>query len=421
MEFKLPDLGEGLVEGEIVKWHVKLGDIVKKDQTLLEIETDKAVVDIPSPAAGKITKLNGKEGDTIKVGDLLVVVGSSSDKVSKPSTVPKETSKKLSSTSVIGTLDEPGVEIPAQGKIQEQSKISNKVLATPKVKALAKKHRVDLTTLKGSGKNGMVQVSDVQKAAGSIKPIQPQALPPKTGKVRKYDKYGYIDRIPLKGIRKATAKKMVESISNIPHVAHMDEIEVSKLVNLREKEKKILETQGIKLTYLPFIIKAVVLALKEHPSLNASLEGEEILQKKYYNIGIAVDASGEGLLVPVLKGADQKSIKILAKEITLLAEKARTRKIDIADMNGGTFTITNIGSLGGRFATPIINYPESAILGLGRMYEKVVPTKTGFTKKPYLPISLSFDHRILDGAEAAKFVNKIFEYLQNPETMLVEE
>tara|TARA_Y100000310_G_scaffold339280_1_gene431492 strand:- start:727 stop:1974 length:1248 start_codon:yes stop_codon:yes gene_type:complete len=414
VDFKLPDLGEGLVEGEIVKWHIKLGDVVKKDQTLLEVETDKAVVDIPSPAAGKITKLKGKEGDTIKVGDLLVVIGGSKDKVSK-------SKEKTKSTSVMGTLDEPEVEIPFQGKLQKQSKVSKKILATPKVKALAKKLRVDLTSLKGTGKKGLISVHDVQIAAGKVKPITPQALPPKTGKVRKYDQYGYIDRIPLKGIRKVTAKKMVESVTNIPHVAHMDEVEVSKLVKLREKEKRILEEQGIKLTYLPFIIKAMVLALKEHPSLNASLEGEEILQKKYYNIGIAVDANREGLLVPVVKGADQKSIKTLAKDIISLAEKARSRRIDMADLKGGTFTITNIGSLGGRFATPIINYPEAAILGLGRMYEKVVPTYSGFTKKPYLPISLSFDHRILDGAEAARFVNKLFEYLQNPETMLVEE
>ena len=231
---------------------------------------------------------------------------------------------------------------------------------------------------------------------------------------------GYVDHVPLKGIRKAIARHMVESVKHIPHVTTMDEADVNELVKLREREKVKAQEQGIKLTYLPFIMKACIAALTEFPLLNASLdeENEDIIAKKYYSIGFAVDVDGEGLVVPVIKYADRKSILDIAKELQELSEKARERKLDLNDMRGGSFSITNYGSIGGMFATPIINYPESAILGLGRIYDKPVVVEGRIEIRKILPLSLVFDHRIADGAYATRFLNTVIQQLQNPDKLL---
>ncbi len=359
-EFKFPDVGEGIQEGEIVKWLVKKGDKVKEDQVLGQIETDKAVVDMPSPKSGTILQINFKEGETVKVGQVMVIIGDKNEKVSE------KVIEQKKGQAVVGSLEE-AKEIGAFKFIQKSS-------SQPQVQ------------------------TETQKPQLLVK--------------RKYDLYGYIDRVPMKGIRKATAEKMSLANTNVAHVTHMDEAYIDKLVELREKDKKISDKKKIKLTFLPYITKALIKALKEFPLINSSIEDNEIIVKKYYSIGVAVD-SEDGLVVPVVKIADQKDIFTIAKEIEKLANDVRTRKVNIMDLKGGTFTITNVGSIGGLFATPIVNYPETAIIALGRMYQKPVVINDKIEIKQVLPFSITFDHRVVDGAYVARFSNKFKECLEN--------
>ena len=411
-EFKFPDVGEGITEGEIVKWVVKEGDKVKEDDVLGQIETDKAVVDIPSPKSGTILKIHIKEGEIVKVGETLVTIGEESEKISEKKKEIKKEERKT--TSVVGSLEEAEEEIPI---IKESKVVKEKeVLAMPYVRKLAKELNVDITRIKGSGKDSRITEEDIRNA--KVEKLEEKK--PEFKIVKKYDIYGYVERVPLKGVRKTIARNMIRSSNEIAAVTSMDDVDITKLSEIREKEKKIAEEKGVKLTFLPFIIKAVITALKEHPYLNSSLENEEIILKKYYNIGVAIDTE-YGLLVPVVKGVEQKSILDIAKEIFSLADKARNRKIDLADLKGGTFTITNYGSIGGNYGTPIINYPEAAILGLGRIFDRVMSINKRLEVRKILPLSLTFDHRILDGAEAARFLNKLKGYLEDPDLMLIEK
>jgi pyruvate dehydrogenase E2 component (dihydrolipoamide acetyltransferase) len=260
---------------------------------------------------------------------------------------------------------------------------------------------------------------DVRQAAEAK--AKPEELEKKPAKVKKYDLYGYVERIPLRGIRRSTAKAMVKSKYTAPHVTAMDEADVTELWRIKEKEKKAAEKKGIKLTILPFIIKAVVAGLIEHPYLNASLddENEEIILKKYFNIGFATDTP-EGLMVPVLKNGKEKSILQTAEELAQLSKKVRNRTIDLADLKGGTFTITNYGAIGGIFGTPIINHPEVAILGVGKVKEMPVVKNGKIVIRKILPLALSFDHRVVDGAEAARFFNTVITRLEDPDLILIE-
>jgi pyruvate dehydrogenase E2 component (dihydrolipoamide acetyltransferase) len=416
-EFKFPDIGEGLTEGEVVRWLVKEGDEIKEGQPLVEVETDKALAEIPSPKTGVILKLLAKEKEIIKVGQVIVVFGERGEAVATEPPPPKPRS-----VGVVGELEE-APEEPAPPEVkpvpERPSLVSPHALATPAVRALAKELGVDIEKVKGGGPEGRVVEKDVREAAaGKAKPPEPEKKP---AKVKKYDFYGYIDHIPLRGVRRAIAKAMVKSKYTAPHVTAMDEADVTALWTIKEKEKKNAEKKGVKLTILPFIIKAVMAGLKEHPYLNASLDDEngEIILKKYFNIGVAVDTP-EGLMVPVVKNADDKSILQLAEELTQLAEKARNRTIDLADMKGGTFTITNYGAVGGMYGTPIINHPEVAILGVGRMKETPVVKDGKIETRKMLFLSLSFDHRVVDGAEAARFLNMIIARLEDPDLILLE-
>ncbi len=367
-ELKFPDVGEGIAKGEIVKWLVKEGSNVKENQEIVQIETDKAVVDIPSPASGRILKINFKEGNIVKVGEVLAVIGKKGEKIT-------EKVEKKKTEAVVGEIEDKEVEL---GYLHQE-----------------------LEQLKG-------------------KFIKKETVEQKIAVKKKYDNYGYVDRIPLKGIRKTIAEHMKQAVRETAQVTNMDDIDVSKLWNLREREKKNFANKKIKLTFMPFIVKAVVSALRENPIVNSSLERDEIIIKKYYNIGIAVETEA-GLVVPVIKIAENKNIMQIAKEIQELAEKARVRKIDIMEMRGGTFTITNYGSVGGTYGTPIINYPESAILGVGRIFDKVildVNGKLGNTK--ILPVSLTFDHRILDGGQAVRFLASLKKYLEEPKDLIKE-
>jgi len=414
-EFKFPDIGEGLTEGEIVRWLVKEGDEIKEGQPLVEVETDKALAEIPSPKTGVILKIMAKEKEIVKVGQVIVVIGEKGEALAAPPPRPK-------SVGVVGELEEAPEEVPVVAAKAEPAKpalVSEHVQATPAVRALARESGVDINKVQGTGPGGRVLEKDMRQfAEAKEKPVEPEK---KIAKVKKYDLYGYVDRIPLRGVRRSIAKAMVKSKYTAPHVSAMDEADVTELWKIREKEKKAAEKKGIKLTILPFIIKAVLAGLSEHPYLNASLddENEEVVLKKYFNIGLATDTP-EGLMVPVVKNAKEKSIFELAQELTQLAEKARNRTIDLADLKGGTFTITNYGAVRGIYGTPIINYPEVAILGIGKIQEMPVVRDGKIVVRKILPLSISFDHRVVDGAEAARFLNTVIARLEDPDLILLE-
>ena len=386
-EFKFPDVGEGVTEGTIIRWKVKEGDKVEADQPLAEIETDKAVVEPPSPKKGFILKLTHKEGETIKVGEVLVVIGEKGEKV--------EESKKPYTGSVVGFLEEAPEEMP-------KAKTGKKILAAPVVRQLAKELKVNLAEIVGTGPEGRITEYDVRKVGAARAKVR-----------KKYDFFGYIDRVPLKGIRKITADKMKEAVSNAALVTHHDHVDVTELSKVKETEKEKATKKNVHLTYLPFIIKAVIEALKKHPYVASSVEEDEIIIKKYYNIGVAVDTP-EGLMVPVIKGADKKKLYELAAEVDNFVEKAKTRKIDLMDLRGGVFTITNIGVIGSTYFTPIVNYPETCILGTGRVEDKAVVINGKIEIRKVMPISFTYDHRVLDGAEAARFMNDLRDLLEKP-------
>ena len=357
-EFKFPDVGEGIHEGEIVKWRVKIGDEVKEDQALVEMETAKAVVELPSPKSGTILALIGKEGEVVHVGATLVVIGKKGEKW-EPGAASPAAAEEKKAPGVIG-------EIPTE----------EKGLVLPPRRA------------------EVVKASRTTVAAPTF--------------------CGPIERIPLKSVRKAIAEHMVKSAFTIPHVTHFDEMDATALIAARAGKKAAAEKVGIKLTFLPFIIKAAVETLKKHPALNAAFNdatGQEIIYKKYYNIGIAVDTP-DGLMVPVIKGADKKDELKIAKELIDLAQKCRDRKIELAELQDGTFSITNIGSVGGLFATPIISYGQTGNLGVFRIKEKPVVVDGKIVVRNVLTLALSFDHRVVDGAEAARFMNDLITALQ---------
>ncbi len=426
-EFIFPDVGEGISEGKLVKWNIKPGDKVEEDQIIGEIETDKAIVEMPSPYEGIIKELKVPVGGTIHVGEVLVVYeGDGEVELEKP--VEKKVKESVGIVGDVSTKAS-GV-LPAGLQGRKSSAPSDHIKAAPAARKLAKELKVELSAIKGSGPAGAITIKDVKAASPEEKEpeTKTEAEAPEEEKtekkirvVRKYDMYGYVKRVPLSMIRKTIAKTMSKSWKEIPHVTHMDEADVTELVEVRKTEKEIAAEQGIHLTYLPFIMKAMMGALKKYPDFNASYdeENEELIIKEYYNIGFAVDTEA-GLMVPVLKRSEQKTLMTLAKEMQDLAEAARSRKINIMDMQGGSITITNIGSLGGLYATPIIRPPEVAILGLGKIYDKMVPGKDGKPEvRKVMPISLSFDHRVLDGANAARFVSEIIRHLADPDILLV--
>ncbi len=390
-EFKFPDVGEGITEGYLVRWIVNEGDKIKEDQVVAEIETAKAVIEIPSPRDGFVVKLHYKDDDEIKVGETLVTIGDEDDLVVKED--------RKDAGTVVGVLEEADDEKPPPG-----------VLATPGVRKIARNMGIDISEVNGTGLHDQITENDLKKYA-EVKP----------GIKQDRDKFGDITRSPLKGVRRTIAKKLPVYQHTAALVTHMDEVDISELSIIKEKEEKALAENGVKLTYLPFIIKAAIIALKEHPFLNSTLDDEksEIILKNYYNIGIGVDTK-DGIIVPVIKEADKKNIIHLAEEIKALAENARSRTIDINDLKGGTFTITNVGAYGGVFATPIVNYPEAAILATGRIQEKPVVINGEIAIRKILPLSLTFDHRIMDGGMAARFTNSIVKHLEDPGLLLLE-
>ncbi len=533
-EYELPDVGEGVAEGEIVAWHVEPGDEVEEDDVLAEVETDKAVVDLPAPVSGVIRELHAEVGDMVPVGDVVVTIDTDGDAVAA-----SDTAAETDGTATDGTeaeASEAGVEEETAAEA-EPSTNGQRVFAPPNVRRLARELGVDVGQVSGSGPGGRVTEMDVREAAGaggsddetveeaidevaeepevgdevsggesgpksairrtdetgseteSVPAVEPEKsadrertlAAPATRKVAREkgvdldavpteksrhgeafveveDVQAYADaqqaaqaadasavqagaggggaaggaapqpaegeretREAYKGIRRTIGKKMAESAYTAPHVTHHDTAVVDSLVEAREALKPRAEEQGIHLTYMPFVLKAVVAGLKEYPVLNTSLdeENEEVVYKHYYDLGVAT-ATDAGLMVPVVENVDGKGLLQLASEINEVTQKARDRSISREELTGSTFSVTNFGAIGGEYATPIINYPETGILGLGALEQRPVVEDGEVVARHTLPLSLSIDHRVIDGAEAAQFANTVIEYLETPSLLLLE-
>ncbi len=404
-EFKFPDVGEGIHEGTIVKWHVKEGDTVKADQKIVDVETDKAVVELPSPANGIVLKINFHEGTQVKVGETIVVIGEPGEKVSSaPQPAPQAAQPKPAAASAAPQARPETIQKPIQAAAPE-------ALAAPSTRRLARELNVDISKVKGTGAAGRITDDDVKAAAGTAQPqVRPEITKTAEGDIR----------IPLSGIRKIIAERMVYSKTHIPHACGMDIADVTRMAAIREKEKHVFEG-SVHLTYLPFVVKACTVALKRYPSLNAHFDNDanELIAKKDMNIGIAV-ATPDGLIVPVIKNADRRSIIELAAEIERLAALAREKKLKLDDVRGGTFTITNVGSVGGFFSTPIIDPPQVAILGVHRIRDMPLVVEGRIEARKAMGISMCFDHRVADGAVATEFMNVVKQHLEDPDLLLVD-
>jgi len=483
-EFKLPDVGEGLHEATIGRWLVQVGDVVGQDQPMVEIETDKALVEIPSPVAGTVAEWRVAEGEVTTVGTVIVVLEplanvaksksrsddfsrSSSKKTTEVVTIimPLGTNKKdylqgpnkrvLASPTVRKFALELGVDLsqvkgsgtvgrilssdvqqvanspevtPEVSAVQDSaSKQVARVLAAPAVRKMAWELGIDLAQVPGSGPDGRVLPQDVELYNNNNKMEEQQAqtgtpvesvaevaaMPTTNAKEE-------VERVPLRGLRRRIAQRMAEAW-RIPHVTSFEEMDATKLVTLRQSLKPFASQQEVRLTYLPFIIKIALQVIKENPYFNATIDmqKEEILIHKSYHIGIAT-AIPEGLVVPVLRHADQMSILEIARQLARLSELAPQRKLPLNELSGSTFTITNFGSFGGYMGTPIINPPEVAILGCGRITKKPIVINDQIEIRPILPIALSYDHRLLDGAAAGKFLARLRDLIEDPSKLLLE-
>ncbi len=436
-EFKLPDLGEGIHEGEILKWHVDVGESIDEDAPLVDVETDKAAVTIPSPKSGTIISLNGKIGDTVLVGNVVAVVDDGTGEAVEA--VPEEIEAEAAPEAPVEEPETLPTALP-------EAKYRGPVPAAPATRRLARELGVDINRVAPSGPGGRVTAEDVKASAVGEKPVAEEveeapAIAEEKRAVAEFaahaastipfldidplpdfEQWGPVEKEALRSIRRKVAHRMVTSMILVPHVVHMDEADVTELEKFRQREKERRKDQpGGHLTLLAFVIKAITAGLKAAPSFNASLDPfkEEIIYKKYYNIGIAVD-TGKGLIVPVIKDTDRKSILEVSAAIEEKATQAREGTIDVNDLRGGTFTITNVGPLGGTALIPTINYPEVAILGMGKAQEKPVVRDGEIVIRKILPLTLAFDHRIADGADAARFVSEMVRQLSDPSLLLLE-
>jgi pyruvate dehydrogenase E2 component (dihydrolipoamide acetyltransferase) len=409
MEFRLPELGEGVNEGELIKWRVKAGDVIKDDQPLCEIMTDKATIEIPSPFAGVVKQLTAKEGEVVKVHQVMMVAELAGGAKSAPTVVAPH-----SATPAAATSAKP--EMPAP--VQKSSAPAQEVLASPVTRKTARENNIELSHLVGSGPHGRVLLEDVEKAltGGSAQSARP---------ARSFATKGEVVRTPIRGMRKKISEKMRHSKDTAAHFTYVEEADATELVKLRAQAKIIAEKRGIKLTYLPFILKAMVEALKQHPRINSTVDdaAQELITHPNYNISLSVQTE-DGLTVPVVKNVEQKSIFELASEIADIVDRARKKKLTLDDFQGSTITLTNAGSIGGLFATPIINYPEVAILGFNKIARKPVVVNVGGREKlqirDWTYFSISMDHRVLDGAEAAEFMKTFISYIENPSLLFLE-
>ena len=420
--FKFPDIGEGLTEGIIIEWHVDKGNAVKVGQPLVKMETDKVVTDIPSPREGVIAARYGKVGETIHVGEVLVEIdieGLAAAEAPAPEEAVEE-----KGAGVVGTIEvaSNNALLPASDEGTEPEPATagappRKALATPVARAMARELNIDINQVTGTGPAGRVMKSDIQNfhtpaaAAESATPRVPAT-----------DTTGRVEVRQMSQIRKSIAKNMLRSKQSTAHMTLFEEPEVSALVDARARYKEEYRKEDISLTYLPFIIKAVVAALKRHPELNSEMDFEKgnIIYKNYYNIGIAVSTE-DGLVVPVIRDADRLTIRELSRAVAEIAVKARERKLTLDDMKDGTFTITNYGALGGWFGVPVINYPQVGILGIGRINQQPVVDKGEIKVGNVMPLSLSVDHRMVDGAEATEFLNDVAAGVADPLSLIMRQ
>ncbi len=441
-EFKLPDIGEGVTEGEIVSWLVNVGDSVQEDQEIVEVMTDKATVTIGAPKAGKVSKLGGNVGDVVPVGDVLIVLdtdgaGGNGQAAASPGAAAAQAPQDSGATAV-GDIKEdlPGMAPAKPARSEERAPapssaggyFNEKPLAAPATRKLARELGVDLRRVEPSGPAGRVTQEDVErssragesKAVPEARPSEP-AAPAERAPAPRIDITGQDQRLPIRGLRKRIYENMARAKHTAAHFTYVDECDVSQLKALRNRTKPHAEREGVKVTFLPFIIKAVVAALKKHPSLNCIVDDakQELVLKGSYDIGIAT-ATDAGLIVPVLRGADRRSILDIAGEVERLANEARAGKTRQEDVGGSSFTITSLGKLGGLFATPVVNYPEVAILGIHEIKKKPVIRGEEIAIGEVMLLSLSFDHRVIDGHVGAAFAQEIIGYLEDPDRLLVE-
>ncbi|MBO1003565.1 dihydrolipoamide acetyltransferase family protein [Pseudogracilibacillus auburnensis] len=419
-QFKLPDIGEGIHEGEILKWFVKEGEEIKEDDPLCEVQNDKAVVEIPSPVEGTALKIHVAEGEVAVVGDPLISIDAEGYESEEEPI--EEVEEQVEKDEKVEEKASELTEAPASADS------SKRVIAMPSVRKYARENDVTIQEVKGTGKNGRILKEDIDRFVQGDVDTAEETTSADTTETETSEKPVSIPkgtyaetREKMSGIRKAIAKAMVNSKTKAPHVTLMDEVDVTELVAHRKRFKEVAAEQGIKLTYLPYVVKALISASKKYPIMNAAVDDEtdEIIHKHYYNIGIAADTE-KGLLVPVVKDADRKSLFEISKDINELAEKARSGKLTAEEMKGASNTITNIGSAGGQWFTPVLNYPEAAILGIGRIAEKPVVRNGEIVVAPVLALSLSFDHRIVDGATGQEALNQIKRLLNDPQLIMME-
>ncbi|MDD4491514.1 MAG: dihydrolipoamide acetyltransferase family protein [Bacteroidales bacterium] len=424
--FKFPDIGEGLEEGTIVEWHVEKGQTVQMGDPLCTMETDKVVTAIPSPKNGIIAAKFGKVGETVHVGSALVEIDIEGVEGSAAVDEANKVEPLEEGAGVVGTLEVAGnnaVLVASKEGVRSEEKnntVGKKALSTPVARAIAHDMGVDINRIKGSGPAGRVTKDDVILfAKDGNKQTNPAVVSGETN-IHALQP-NLVDTEPLSQMRKTIAKNMIQSKHNAAHMTVFEEVEISELDRIRKKYKEPLAAEGIKLTYLAFIVKATAMSLKKFRALNSEMDFDKgvMLYKKYYNIGIAIDTE-KGLVVPVIRNADKLSVKEIAVEINKISDKARDGKLTLEDMKDGTFTLTSYGSIGGLFAVPVINYPQAAILGIGRVSKRPVVKDDELAVGLVLPLSLSVDHRIADGGDTARFVNSIMGYLADPVSLIME-
>lgn len=445
VEFKIPNLGENVSSADIVNVLVKEGDVISANQPVVELETDKAVVELPCQFAGKISKILVKKGDTVKVGQPILLV-ETEQATETPGEVPppREAPTSAAGPREVQTPRPPSERPPeavasivradmpetTPGLVANASSIGDghtltaePIPAGPAARRLARELGVDLRTVVGTGRHGRITPEDVQRAAAGI-PTRPTAVsvpapvvPP--GEPDR-DAWGTVRREKMSKIRKTIAAQMTKSWTTVPRVTNFDDADITDLENLRKSVPQDFLGAGVKLTLMPFVMRAVAIALRHHPLLNASIdeEHEQIIYKEYVNLGIAVDTP-RGLVVPVIRNADRLSIPELARALVQVAQKARNVDFTVDDLRGGTFTISNLGAVGGTYSTPIVNYPEVAILLVGRSRWLPVVRDGQIVPRYMMPLSLSYDHRLVDGATAARFLNEVIDWLQSPGKLLL--
>ena len=423
VEFRLPDIGEGIAEGEITQVLVKTGDFVKEDQAVIEVMTDKVTAEIPAPCSGVVTDIRVKVGEVVKVGAVIMVFDKSATAEahgragavkteSKPEPVAAKAGNGKSYNAAVGEVAR-----------TPRSPSEEKTLAAPATRKLARSMGVDLAIIAGSGPRGRVTPDDVKNfSSGAGVQTETRRAPVAAPARTMHLQSGGEKRVPFAGMRRMIGEHLVKSKHTAPHFAYVEEVDMTELVSIREQLRPVADEANVKLNYLPFIIRAVISGLKAYPVVNSQLDdaAQEIVYKYDYNIGVAV-ATDNGLVVPVVKHADQKSLLEIAREIKALAEKARNGKLALDDVKGGTFTITSIGSIGGLFSAPIVNHPEVAILGVNKIEKRPVVRDNQIVIRDMMHLSISCDHRVVDGAECALFVKHVTEQLQAPARLLIDQ